>query len=37
MEMLDSRPASGGAQGDVAGSGGDRGEPFLPDYPEDLS
>ena len=37
MKMLDSKPASSGSEGYAAGSGDDRGDPFLPnDLPDDL-
>ena len=36
MRMLDSKPASSGSEGYAAGSGDDRGDPFLPDLPDDL-
>ena len=36
MKMLDSKAASGGPESYSAGSGDDR-DPFLPDYPDDLS
>ena len=36
MRMLDSKAASGGPESYSAGSADDR-DPFLPDYPDDLS
>jgi single-strand DNA-binding protein len=36
MKMLDSKPASSGSEGYAAGSSDDRGDPFLPDLPDDL-
>lgn len=36
MRMLDSKPASSGSEGYAAGGSDDRGDPFLPDLPDDL-
>ena len=36
MEMLTPKAASSGSEGYAAGSGDDRGDPFLPDLPDDL-
>jgi single-strand DNA-binding protein len=36
MEMLTPKSASSGSEGYAAGSGDDRGDPFLPDLPDDL-
>ena len=36
MKMLDSKAASSGEAGYAAGSSDDRGDPFLPDLPDDL-
>jgi single-strand DNA-binding protein len=36
MKMLDSKSASSGSEGYAAGSSDDRGDPFLPDLPDDL-
>lgn len=37
MEMLDSKPASSGSESYSAVGAGDSNDPFLPDYPDDLS
>jgi single-strand DNA-binding protein len=36
MEMLTPKSASSGSEGYAAGSSDDRGDPFLPDLPDDL-
>jgi single-strand DNA-binding protein len=36
MEMLTPKAASSGSEGYAAGSSDDRGDPFLPDLPDDL-
>jgi single-strand DNA-binding protein len=36
MEMLTPKAASSGSESYAAGSGDDRGDPFLPDLPDDL-
>src|SRR5258708_9257081 len=36
MQMLDTKAASSGSESYAAGSTGDRSDPFLPDYPDDL-
>ena len=37
MEMLDSKPASSGSESYSAVGAGDSNDPFLPDYPDDIS
>ena len=37
MEMLDSKPASSSSESYSAVGAGDSNDPFLPDYPDDLS
>ncbi len=37
MEMLDSKPVSSGSESYSAVGAGDSNDPFLPDYPDDLS
>src|SRR5712692_3149013 len=37
MEMLTPKAASSGSEGYAAGSSDDRGDPFLPDLPDDIS
>jgi single-strand DNA-binding protein len=37
MKMLDSKPASSGSEAYSAVSAGDNNDPFLPDYPDDIS
>src|SRR5437667_4092721 len=37
MEMLDSKPASSGSESYSGASAGGNNDPFLPDYPDDLS
>src|SRR6266487_4585615 len=37
MEMLDSKPASSGSESYSGASAGGSNDPFLPDYPDDLS
>ena len=37
MQMLDSKPASSGSEAYSAVSAGDSNDPFLPDYPDDIS
>jgi len=37
MQMLDSKPASSGSESYAAAGVGDSNDPFLPDYPDDLS
>ncbi len=37
MKMLDSKAASGGSEGYSAGGVSDNSDPFLPNYPDDLS
>ncbi len=37
MQMLDSKPASSGSESYSAASVGNNSDPFLPDYPDDIS
>jgi len=37
MQMLDSKPASSGSESYSAASVGTNSDPFLPDYPDDIS
>ena len=37
MQMLDPKPASSGTEAYSAASVGDNSDPFLPDYPDDIS
>ena len=37
MQMLDSKPASSGSESYSAASAGNNSDPFLPDYPDDIS
>jgi single-strand DNA-binding protein len=37
MQMLDSKSASSGSEGYSAVGAGDNNDPFLPDYPDDIS
>ena len=37
MQMLDSKAASGGSSGSYSSGSSESGDPFLPDFPDDLS